>query len=306
MASERRIQGKKGGFRRGCSVEHLDDFELSRWMRMEAVKSTVNGRGRLALSGRELEKVRRLSRAAVETDNLCKDSGALLERLVQDRRMMEVCAERAHREGMAGLPAAGGSVRIGRIAEVLCGHGDIRLSKDRLMLGLASFNDVQSLEMSEWWSVPQALRWALCREWIEVAGRVVEQSKQRRKAEAWVQGRFVSLRRSEAAFFEHAFCLLGDMEDGKRFDLLERFLMRRRCCGEELISAAHEETARLHMRLDNILHNLQMMEALNWKTCFEMLSSVEAELNYDPSGIYPRMEDASKGSIRAQVASLAR
>ena len=47
------------------------------------------------------------------------------------------------------------------------------------------------------------------------------------------------------------------------------------------------------------------MDSLDWLEVFGRVSRAEQELNRDPSGAYPRMEEASKAQVRERVRMLA-
>ena len=60
------------------------------------------------------------------------------------------------------------------------------------------------------------------------------------------------------------------------------------------------------MRLDNLIGGKRMLDALDWQKCFMELSRTEAELQGDPDGVYPRMDDASRAAVREQVQAISR
>ena len=128
--------------------EEADDGALARRMREAAVKLSVDGRAKLRLSRAALEEVRSLNRQAEAMRCGLNDGGTALERLLQDGRLMESCAEQAHLDGVRGLPASEGTARIGMVLETLCGKGEVHLTRERLLLAVASFDDVQALEMA--------------------------------------------------------------------------------------------------------------------------------------------------------------
>ena len=289
-----------------CIPEEADDGVLTRRMREAAVRLSVDGRTRLGLSRAALEELRSLNRQAEALRCGLNDAGTALERLLQDGRLMEACAEQARLDGVRDLPASEGAARIGMVLEALCGRGEVRLTRERLLLAVASFDDVQALEMAELWAVPEAVRVSLCSAWIHAAKAALEIARERRLAERWAEGQNVGLSHRSPAFFEHALRLLAENEDAERHAQLERHLNDGGSSTEQVVQAAHGQSSVVQMRMENIVANKRLIDALDWQLSFEALSAVEAELRYDPSGVYSAMEDDSRAAVRAQVAAIAR
>lgn len=283
-----------------------DDHALARRMRAAAVELRPEGRTRLKLSAGALGSVRELGAQAETLAASCSDGGAALKKLAQDARLMEACAEQARADGVRDLPACGGAARIAQVAQMLCGRGEFKLNQDRLMLALASFDEVQTLEMRELWAMPEAVRVSLSWAYLRVGGAILDIARERKRAEKWVAGDPVSLRKRTPAFFEHALRLLGEREDAPRHAELERRLLDAGATVEQTVRQAHEAEAMARMRLENLLSNKRLIDALDWQDCFEQLSGVEQELQNDPSGVYAAMEEDSRSAVRQQTAILAR
>lgn len=282
----------------------VDDRMLSRRMRTAAVEMHAEGRMQLRLSRAELYAIREKIAEAQAMHLRCVDGGAALERLIEDSGLMEACAEQARRDAAARLPAVDGETRIVKVMECL-GGDEMRLNRDRVLLGVASFDDVQPLEMAELWAVPQAMRVCLCRAWLRTAQQVLQISGERQLAERWVSGARINPFRREPAFFEHALQLLTEREDGERRAQLERRMEELGVSLSQLVQTAHGQESLLRMQMENITANKRLIDELDWQKCFEMLSAVEQELTYDPAGVYPRMDSESKAALREQVRVLA-
>ena len=288
------------------AAPEADDYALARRMRALAVQLRVDGRGALRLPGSAAGSLRDRIAGAEALRAGCVDGGAALERLLQDARLMESCAAQAHRDGVRGLPTAGGTARIARVLDALCGEGDLLLTRERLLLAIASFDDVQSLEMAELWAVPEAVRVCLSWAYLRAARDAVEIAKERRAAERWAEGGDVNFAHRAPAFFEHALRLMNDREDAQRYDTLERLLLERGSCPEQVVQEAHGQESVVRMRLENLLAGKRLIDALDWQQCFSELSAVEQELCFDPSDVYGAMEEDSRAAVRREVAALAR
>jgi len=283
-----------------------NDCALARRMRTAAVEMRAEDRGRLMLPKQMLKEIQRIGAEAASMRVGCADGGALPGLLIQDGRIMESCAGQARRERVEDLPASDGASRIERVIRALCGAGELRLTKESLLLGIASFDDVQPLEMAELWAVPQAVRVCLSKSYLSAACEALEIAGEQRLAERWADGARVNLTRRGPAFFEHALRLASEREEGQRHAHLERRLVESGTTVQQTVQQAHARESMVRMRLENIMANRRLIDSLNWQECFETLSAVEQELAYDPAGVYPAMEADSRAAVRAEVSALAR
>lgn len=293
-------------YRGHFGAAEMDDHTLTRHMRTMAVNMRVTGAARLGIKASQIRRLNALIQEARRIESVSADAGDALRRLVQDARLIEACAQQARQDGGMRLPACDGVPRIGQILNELCLSGEMRLNRDRLMLALASFDDVQALTMKELWAAPEAMRVSLTQALIHAAESVVDNAGQRRAAELWVQRPGGSLSRQGAAFFERALQLSGEQELPEIRLRLERFLRDWGQTPEQVIRQAHEAQAMDQMRLDNLLANKRLIDELDWLDCFEELSTVDAELRYDPADVYANMDEQSRAAVREQVALIAR
>ena len=285
-----------------------DERALARDMRSLALQLSP-GR-RVALKGSRA-LVEAVQGAREESARLRRESGSAtsaLERLCEDVRIMEACAEQARLEGGLRLPGSDGEARVLHIMRRLCAGGDVQVTRERLERALFAFDDVQALTMAELWAAPAALRIALLEGFDRTAIAILAAARERIDAERWVDGRGRGVRLSSrgAAFFERALQLTAERELPQLRKLLEDALLRGDQTPERCIQAAHEGQALHQMRLDNLVAAKRMLDALDSQACFARLSRVEAELRGDPAKVYPAMDDPSRDAVRAEVARLAR
>ena len=289
----------------GAGAQH-DDGSLKRHMRALAMQLRTSGTTRLGVGAGLAREIRRLGGEA--GDVLLRSVGAtpVLDRLYRDARIMESCAAQARLEGGVRLPAARGEARILAVMREAVALGDTRITPERLEMALAAFDDVQLLTMAELWAAPTALRRALSEAFCLNARAILEHGRERCEAERFVaaQGRG-ACRASSPAFFERALQLSVEQELPQMRDLLDRRLAQLGQSGEKMIRLEHEAQALLSMRLDNLIGAKRMLDALDWQAAFARLSRTEAELNADPDGTYPSMDDASRAAVRKQVGQLA-
>ena len=306
---KRRIAHENGA----CSAAsgEMDDRMLTRHMRALAIKLRSGGSARLRLKPAYGRYLSDLIREARRIEAVSADAGEAIKRLIQDARLMEACVQQAIQDGGLSVPGysqentSAVAPRIGRILDELCLNGEMRFTRDRLLLALASFDDVQALTMKELWAAPEAMRIALARAFVYAADSIVDGARGRAEAEAWVANPRESLNRRGPAFFERALQLAAEQELPELRNRIEAFLRANGESPEQVIRRAHEMQAVDQMRLDNLLANKRLIDGLDWQKCFEELSKVDAELRYDPSGVYLRMDDESRAAVRRQVECIA-
>lgn len=298
-----RLRGERAAVKAIC--DSMDDGALARRMRTAAVRIQPDGRARLALPNGIVRELEEAEVRAQGLRKLCSERFAPLEILIRDLRQMCSCADRARAERVEFLPAADGKTRIELVVEQLCAEGDVQLNQERLLLGIASFDDVQPMEMAELWAVPEALRVHLCRAYARTAKAVLEVAEERRRAEFWVDSGEMPARRTPA-FYEHALRMIAEREESERRAQLEDAIAESGIALEQSVQLAHGRESLLRMRLENLMSARRMIDRLDWQRCFAEVSAVERELEFDPAEIYANMEEDSKAAVRRELALLAR
>ncbi len=281
-----------------------DENAISGRMRAAAVTMNAEGRGTLSLPKSVVTTAGRAGREAAQLRCILTERFDPLEILVQNAARMESCARQARSDRTKNLPRVGARTRIERVISALIGPGDALLNADRLTLGVASFDDVQPLEMAELWAVPEAVRVGILREYVRVARTILALSAERKAAEAWAAGERIALKGRGPAFFEHALFLTAEQEEPKRRAILESEIARLNMTAEQIIDLAHSQASHARARLENLAAARRMIDGLDWSECFAELSAVEQELRRDPAGIYPRMEEDSRAAVRRELAIL--
>ncbi len=284
-----------------------DDQALARHMRALAVQLRTQGRTRLRMPAVLAVSVRRIAGESARIRRESSSAAPALERLNDDVRILETCCEQARAEAGIQLPACDGTVRILQVMRALVAGGDMHITRERYLLALASFDDVQALTMAEIWAAPTALRIALLESFVRTAESILQAGSERMAAERWIEregrGR---LGGHGAAFFERALQLALEREQPDLCAVLENCLLRSDSSPERSVRAAHEAHALDQMRLDNLIGAKRMLDELDGQRCFELLSRTEAELRRDPAGVYAAMDDESRAAVREQAADIAR
>lgn len=244
------------------------------------------------------ELLKRLSRARrLKESGL--DVGEALRRLADEAPIIEACAERAEREGGFRLPGKGRMTRLQRQLEALIAPGSNALTEQNLLNALRGRGYTQR----ELWAVPEALRIAIVRGYVQTARSVLRAAEECTAAEFWMN-RPKPLHRATPAFIEHVLRLCGDAVLPRPRALLERYLQSKGLTAERVIRQAHDACAHDCLRLQHLSDARRLLDAMDWHRCFETLSEVDAALRRDPAGVYPQMDDASRQAVRHEVERL--
>ena len=263
----------------------------------------ANGRKSNTTLGLSKGRLRRLTRTldracALAERDAC--AGDALIRLASEARMLEAAATLAAEGRVRGLPGREGVADIYRLAQALLAGGERAIRREGLMDTLSG----REWKQRELWAVPEALRTAIAEAGAEVAAAILRDAEAGLSADRWISRTHIVPKGRTPAFYERALRRCG--EEGLSRARIEKALRESGTTPEAVVRAAHEARAHQLLRLENLSAARRFLEELDWQACFETLSEVEAELRRDPSGVYPRMDDASRQRVRDQVAVIAR
>ena len=266
-------------------------------MRALAMGLRVDSRARLYFPRREIRLLRALARRAQALSGECRSLAPAMEWLNDNARRMEAYCQQARAERGGRLPAVQGLPRVALLARSLLEGGGAALTQAGLEGALLAFDDVQALTMAELWAMAAALRIELCHCFIGVAREALAGEEERLAAQRWVdagapKGELGGKARG-SAFFARALQLVSELEMADARQAIERHLVQHDASAERVIALAHERQAMERMRMENLFAAKQLVDSLDWLEVFGRVSRAEQELNRDPSGAYPLMEEAS-------------
>ena len=223
-------------------------------------------------------------------------------------------------EPLEGFP------RIYEAAVSLVSYTDARLDDEFLYRFVAGFQDVAPLTIGEVWAVPIMLRISLVENLRRLSARVVRSYRATRAADEWAErllltaqdqpdelrGLLDELARvapdAAPAFYVRLSQRLQGEDAGA--EATNAFIARRFVsAGHNLDALAHQlqqEQAADQVSIANSITSVRFLEANDWKSFFEETSFVEHILREDPSGVYPRMDFASRNRYRGVLETLAR
>ncbi|MBN2382831.1 glycosyl transferase [bacterium] len=216
-----------------------------------------------------------------------------------------------------GLP------RIYGLARELAFQTDLNLDQDNILAYIQAYQSVQPISIGELWAVPQMLRIALIENIQHIAQQTLSEIREGELANFWAN-RLITANRHEP---NQLFSILAELTENQArpspsfASQLIDYLYDE---GSVLASVQawlertlHKSVSELNMRnknrqnrnqlsIGNAFNSLRNLALLDWKGCFEKLSSVEQILRRDPAGIYSQLDFATRDRYRRVVEELQR
>ena len=208
------------------------------------------------------------------------------------------------------------------LAKNLVSHLDLHLDRENIVAFLDAHQSVRTLTIGELWAIPQMLRIALIESIQNLAVTALADLRDRQLADFWANRLIAANRRDSNQLFALLSALtVSETKPSPYF-------------GVQLIGLLYDEAAALspvqnwlERTLQTPLHDLHQRELnrqtrdqltcgnaftslrhlalLDWREIFEKLSRVEQILRFDPSGIYPGMDFATRDRCRGAVEAIA-
>ena len=268
--------------------------------RMRALAATARADGRMALRGaRESRPALRALRVMLDRvpgEERCPAAARAAESL----GLFEAVAFSASRRGPR-CPAVRGEARISRIVRAALDGSAMRLSRERLEIALAAFDETTPLRMEEFAAVPDALRLEVLRAYAVAARDILRIQREQAAAARYAAGRGPLLRRE--AFLEHALRLLRGQENSRLRADLEEAAAREEGGAEGVVRRAHEEQARLTLLMESLPASLRLADELRAEDLLR-LGECAALLRRDEA--YAASDEPTRALLRADIAALSR
>jgi cyclic beta-1,2-glucan synthetase len=271
---------------------------------------------------KDLSAASRLEQKATPAADWILDNEYILEGNVRDvllnlpqrfYRQLPTLAADPHR----GLPC------IYNLAKDIVSHNELRLDRENILAFIEAHQSVRTLTIGELWAIPQMLRIALIESIRNLAITALADLRERQLADFWAN-RLIAANRRDA---NQLFALLAELAKAETYPSPY--------FGSQLVGLLYDEAdalapvqSWLERTLKNPLHDLNLREQnrqtreqlscgnaftslrqlalLDWREIFEKLSRVELLLRRDPSGVYPRMDFATRDRCRRAIEELAR
>ena len=223
---------------------------------------------------------------------------------------------------VAELPRKGLGIRIQQAAQRLIQATDAVISPENIEASLVEASVGQHLNIAEIWAFPQILRLVLiCR--LRGLSLEVAIGQQRQELAYFFAERIISANKREPEAvpgllhqYLHqmggeimSFGLLANLlhDEDSCLGLLHQWLLSEHdhSVAEDLV-LYHRLQAQQTISVSNIVGSLRRLPTVDFSRIFDRVSSVEALLNLDPSGVYGKCNSATKDAYRGAVERLAR
>ncbi len=209
-----------------------------------------------------------------------------------------------------------GRPRVHAMAVELLRHSDARLDLHRLTRFMNAYQTVAPLSMGELWAWPSMLKLALLEHLRRLSDELLESRAGRLEADrcfaafesARASGRLPPLPHVlHVAFVDRLLQRMREYGAGA-VELRKQLEERLDAAGttvEDAVRAEHQRQAMGHVSMGNSITSLRLCATLDWNHYVERVSLIEQILQRDPSGVYARMEFASRDRYRHAVEELA-
>ena len=208
------------------------------------------------------------------------------------------------------------------LAKNLVSHTELHLDRENILVFIDSYQSVRTLTTGEIWAIPQMLRMALIESIQNLAVTALTNLRERQLADFWAN-RLISANRRDS---NQLFAILAELAAtepspspyfatqlvGLLYDeaaalvpvknWLERTL---KTILHDLILREQNRQSREQLSCGNAFTSLRQLALLDWREIFEQLSRVEQLLRFDPSGVYPKMDFATRDRCRRAIEELA-
>ena len=220
----------------------------------------------------------------------------------------------------AGLP------RVYDIALEIISHGDGRVDPESLSSFVAAYQTVTVLKLGELWAIPIMLRLALIENLRRVGARIAADRTDRNRADYWADQMMEIAEKDPKSLI----LVIADMarsspplvgsfvaEFTRRLQgqspalalpltWIEQRLSESGLTIERLVQAETRQQAADQASISNSIGSLRFLGAIDWREFVETMSVVEQVLREDPSGVYGKMDFATRDRYRHVVEKTAK
>ena len=226
---------------------------------------------------------------------------------------------------LAHGPSAG-RPRVYDIALETVAHGDGRVDTKSLSRFVAAYQTVTALKLGELWAIPIMLRLAVIENLRRVGVRIAAGWTERSLAESWADQMtetaerdpkslilvIADMARSNPPMVSAFVAELARRLQGRGPALalpltwIEQRLSESGLTIEQLVQSENQQQAADQVSISNSIGSLRVLGAMDWREFVETLSIVEQTLLADPSGVYGRMDFATRDRYRHATERMAK
>jgi len=216
-----------------------------------------------------------------------------------------------------GLPCIYG------LAKNLVSHNELRLDRENILAFIEAHQSIRTLTIGELWAIPQMLRVALIESIQSLAVTALADLRERQLADFWANRLIAANRRGSNQLFAILAELaqaepsptpyFGSQLVGLLYDEAAALAPVQSWLERTLKTPLHDlnlreqnRQTRAQLSCGNAFTSLRQLALLDWREIFEKLSRVEQLLRRDPSGVYPKMDFATRDRCRRAIEEVAR
>ena len=219
-----------------------------------------------------------------------------------------------------GLP------RVYDIALETISHGDGRVDEKSLSSFIAAYQQVTPLKLGELWAIPIMLRLALIENLRRVGARLAADGLDRNLADSWADQMteiaekdpkslimvIADMVRSNPPLSSSFVAELARRLQGQGTALalpltwIEQWLFESGQTIEQMVQSETRQQAADQVSIGNSIGSLRLLSAIDWQEFVETRSFVELILRDDPSGVYAKMDFATRDRYRHVVEEIAK
>lgn len=219
-----------------------------------------------------------------------------------------------------------GYPRVYHIAWHIVRATNMHLDEDNIVSLVNAYQAVKPISIAELWALPNMLKISLIDAINDICCSIVDNIKVKQKTDRiieevlgkpWSNIEDVMQRliyKMEQNGILNFNCLVQVLYRLKEFDVDENFF--KQCvlstrCGEnfdvaEAIRVEAGNQAMLQVKISSAITSLIQVSGIDWEKLFEKISIVESILSKDPSGVYPKMDFATRDTYHREIAALAK
>jgi len=225
--------------------------------------------------------------------------------------------------------SSGPSVGLPRVYDIaleIISHGDGRVDSEGLSRFVMAYQAITTLRLGELWALPIMLRLALIENLRRIGVRIAASRIHRDLGIQWAS-RMIAIAGQnpknlvvviadmaksnppmEGSFIAEFSRLLQGQSPALRLPLtwIEQNLSESGLSIEQVVQAESQEQAAEQASISNTISSLRFLEAMDWRSFVETLSSVEHILRQDIGGIYGKMDFLTRDRYRRAVEALAK
>ena len=208
------------------------------------------------------------------------------------------------------------------LAKNLVSHMDLDLNRENIIAFLDAHQSVRTLTIGELWAIPQMLRIALIESIQSLAVTALADLRDRQLADFWANRLIAANRRD----YNQLFAFLSELtiaetnpspyfgvqligllyDEGAALSPVQNWLERTlKTPLYDLQQRELNRQTRDQLACGNAFTSLRHLALLDWREIFEKINRVEQILRFDPSGIYPGMDFATRDRCRGAVEAIA-